>query len=277
MILGLASPSYSGTLPDQGALPWLLDRCAEFDLKALEAPLPLSAKNDAKTVGEKAADLGVTWVGYWSEDFVTPLGGRLGLQERAEWAFDQADIGRVKTIVIFGRGDLHNRFTRYPSLSDQLNLMADHLGRVAELASERDIQLGLLPHLDYRGYEMVSVMEKVRSPALKLAFDTSNSFPVCEDPVEAGKVVLPHSVAVALKDVQIYPQRSNEVTIWGTPIGQGSVDFDRIFPMLNERLLFPEKTTACIKLRLPPNSNRHGDWMEQSLVFLRLHPDFTFT
>ncbi len=272
MILGLASPTYSGMLPEQGSLLWLLDRCAEYGLKALEASLPMSETDDPKAVGEKAADLGVTWVGYWSEDFVTPEGGGSGLRQRAERAFDRAGIGGVKTVVIFGKGSLHNRFTRQPPLADQLSLAADHLGPVAEAASEREIQLGLLPHLDYRGHEMVSVMEKVSHPNLKMAFDTTNPFPVCEDPVEAAKVVLPHAVAVAFKDVQIYPHRSNDVTIWGTPIGRGSVDFDTLLPMLNERLPHPEGTTACIKLRLPPESTDHADWMDRSLAFLRSHP-----
>ena len=272
MILGLASPTYSGMLPERGPLLWLLDRCAEYGLKGLEASLPMSGTDDPKAVGEKAADLGVTWVGYWSEDFVTPEGGGIGLRERAERAFDRAGIGGVKTVVLFGRGSLHNRFTRQPPLADQLSLAADHLRPVAEAASERGIRLGLLPHLDYRGHEMVSVMERVNHPNLKMAFDTTNPFPVCEDPVEAAKVVVPHAVAVAFKDVQIYPHRSNDVTIWGTPIGRGSVDFETLLPMLSERLPDPEGTTACIKLRLPPGSAEHADWMDQSLAFLRSHP-----
>ncbi|MXZ10855.1 MAG: TIM barrel protein [Gemmatimonadetes bacterium] len=271
MILGLASPTYSGILPDHAPLLWLLDRCAEYDLKALEAPLPLSGADHPKEVKEKAADLGVTWVGYWSEDFVTPDGGGIRLREQAERAFDQASIGGVKTVVIFGRGSLHNRFTGQPPLADQLRLAADHLRPVAEAASERDIQLALLPHLDYRSHEMVSVMEKVCHPNLIMAFDTANPFPVCEEPVAAAKVVLPHAVAVAFKDVQIYPGRSNDVTIWGTPIGRGSVDFETLLPMLSEQLPDPEKTTACIKLRLPPGSAEHADWMDQSLTFLRSH------
>jgi hypothetical protein len=31
----------------------------------------------------------------------------------------------------------------------------------------------------------------------------------------------------------------------------------------------PERTPACIKLRLPPGSADHAEWMEQSLRFLR--------
>ena len=69
MILGLASPTYSGILPEQAPLLWLLDRCAEYDLKAMEAPLPLSGADHPKEVKEKAADLGVMWVGYWERGF----------------------------------------------------------------------------------------------------------------------------------------------------------------------------------------------------------------
>ena len=115
-------------------------------------------------------------------------------------------------------------------------------------------------------------MQAVKHSSLKMAFDTTNPFPVCEEPVAAATVVLPHAVAVALKDVQVFPHRSNDVTIWGTPIGEGSVDFEAILPMLPERLPNPEGTTASIKLRLPPGNTDHDAWMKQSLKFLRSHP-----
>ena len=76
----------------------------------------------------------------------------------------------------------------------------------------------------------------------------------------------------AFKDVQIYPHRSNDVTIWGTPIGQGSVDFDAIIPLLSENLPAPDDTTVCIKLRLPPDNHEHEMWMVQSLDYLKNHP-----
>ena len=78
MILGLASPTYSGVLPADRPLMWLLDRCREYDLHALEAPLPLGGSDDPAEVARKAADADVTWVGYWSDDFVTPQGGQVG-------------------------------------------------------------------------------------------------------------------------------------------------------------------------------------------------------
>jgi len=271
MILGLASPTYSGVQPPENPLLWLLERCVAYDLKALEASLPAEDTENSKEVGRIAADLGITWVGYWSNDFVTPEGGGEELRGRAERRLDSAVNGGVKTVVIFGAGSRHNRFTKSPPLANQLKLLVDHLGPVAEAASDRGIQLGLLPHLDYRGHEMVSVMRAVDHPALKMAFDTTNPFPVCEEPVEVAKIVLPHGVAVALKDVQIFPHRSNDVTIWGTPIGRGSVDFDSILPMLSELLPYPEGTTASIKLRLPPGNTEHDAWMKQSLAFLQSH------
>ncbi len=272
MILGLASPTYAGVLPDAKPVHWLLDRCVECQLGALEASLPLEGGEDPGELGRRAADAGIQWIGYWSADFVTPDGGESGLTEQSERAFDVAVGGGVKTVVAFGAGGTHNRFTREPALKEQLRRIAGHLGPVAEAAGARGLQLGLLPHLDYRAGEMVQVMEQVRHPALKMAFDTANPFPVCEEPVRAAEVALPHAVAVALKDVRIFPHRSNEVTIWGTPLGKGSVDFDAILPLMENLLPDPEETTACIKLRLPPNSTEHASWIEESLTYLRTHP-----
>ena len=270
MKLGLSSPTYSGIAPADQPLSWLLDRCAEHGLQALEASLPTN--EDPQEVARKATDLNITWIGYWSDDWVTPDGGLEGLKTRAATAFDTAVAGGISTLVIFGNGGRHNRFTREPPLSDQLELSATHLREVAMLAGERDLRLGLLPHLDYRGHEMVSVMHSVGHTALKMAFDTTNPFPVCEEPVDAAQSVLPYAVAVAFKDVQIYPHRSNDVTIWGAPIGQGSVDFDAIIPLLSEKLPAPDDTTVCIKLRLPPESHEHEKWMVQSLDYLKNHP-----
>ena len=269
MILGLASPTYSGFTPQQNPLMWLLDRCTDYNLHALEASLPLSESDDPQEVGKKAADLGITWIGYWSNDYVTPEGGLQGLTDRAEQAFDIAVQGDVTKVVLFGQGSLHNRFTKEPPLQEQLARLTDHLHPVAEAAAARNLQLGLLPHLDYRSHEMLSVQQTIDHPALKMAFDTTNPFPVCEEPVDAAQNVLPHTIAVALKDVQVFPHRSNDVPIWGTPIGQGSVDFHSILPMLAEKLPNPDQTTVSIKLRLPPDSDAHHAWMEQSLAYVR--------
>ena len=269
MIFGLSSPTYGRLIPDDQPLLWLLDRCAEYDLHALEAPLSINDSDDPETVRKKAADLGITRIGYWSDDFVTPEGGSFDQVHRARKAFDLALAGGVDTLVIFGRCGTHNRFTTQPPLADQVRRIADNLSAVAEAAAERAIQLGLLPHLDYRASEMFAVMEHVDNPALKMALDTANPFPVCEEPADAARLVLPHAVAVAIKDVRIFPFKSNDVTIWGTPIGQGSVDFETILPMLSEKLPDPENTTVCVKLRLPADNDDHDEWMRQSLEFLQ--------
>ena len=271
MILGLALPTYAGVMPEAKPLHWLLDRCVEYELGALEASLPLDGSEDPRDVGSKAADSGIRWLGYWNSDFVAPVGAVEGLVDHAERAFDVAVRGGVNTVIAFGAGGKHNRFTREPALDDQLQRIADHLGPVVEAAAERSLQLALLPHLDYRAAETLQVIEQVNHPALKMAFDSANPFPVCEEPVDAAKVVLPHAAAVALKDVQIFPYRSNDVTIRGTPLGQGSVDFDQILPLMEELLPEPGKTTVCIKLRLPPGSTEHAAWMEASLGYIRAH------
>ena len=85
MILGLASPTYAGAILAAGSLVWLLDRCGEYGLRALEASLPDEGGEDAAEVGRRARDRGVTWIGYWSDDWVTPAEGVAGLGARAAW------------------------------------------------------------------------------------------------------------------------------------------------------------------------------------------------
>ncbi len=269
MILGLALPTYSGVLPADRPLGWLLDRCRDHGFRALEASLPEPDGEDPEQIGKRCEDEGVTWIGYWSDDFVTPDGGMDGLLVRARESFEAAVRARIEKLVIFGRGDVHNRFSKKPPLEDQLSKAADHLAPVAESAAEHGLVLGYLPHLDYRAREALQIVESVASKSLRLAYDTTNAFPVCEDPVDAAKVALPHAIAVALKDVQIFPHRSNDVTIWGTPIGEGSVDFATIFELLPTTLPDPDQTTVCVKLRLPPESQDHEAWMGRSLDFIR--------
>ena len=60
-----------------------------------------------------------------------------------------------------------------PPLPDQLRRMAENLVPVAAAAAARGLTLGLLPHLDYRSYDLLQVMHEVNSPALRMAFDTS--------------------------------------------------------------------------------------------------------
>jgi sugar phosphate isomerase/epimerase len=273
VILGLAAPTYSGAArPKVRPVTWLLERCAEYGLRAIEASLPQPGSPGADRpddVRRRAADLGIEWIGYWNDDWITPAGGPTAHTDRAARAFDVAVAGGCRTVAIFGSGAKHHRFMKVPPLAEQLRLMARHLTPVAEEGQRRGLRLGLLPHLDYRAVEILDVVRRVDHPALRTAFDTANAFPVCEEPLEAARLLAPHTIAVALKDVEIRPHRSNDVTIFGTPIGDGSVDFDAILPVLAAQLPDPASTTACIKLRLPDGSTEHDAWMRRSLEFLR--------
>jgi sugar phosphate isomerase/epimerase len=273
VILGLAIPTYSGDArPKERPVTWLLQRSADLGLRAIEASLPEPGRagaDDPADVRRRAADLGIEWIGYWTDDWITPPGSATALGERAARGLDVAVAGGCRTVVIFGSGARHNRFMKDPPLAEQLSLAATHLRLVAERAAERGLRLGLLPHLDYRAAEILEVIQRVDHPSLRAAYDTANAFPVCEEPVEAARLLAPHAVAVAFKDVEVRPHRSNEVTIFGTPIGDGSVDFDAILPLLEAELPDAPGTTACIKLRLPDGSREHDAWLRRSLEFLR--------
>jgi sugar phosphate isomerase/epimerase len=273
LTLGIASPSYSGHIPgsDTEHITWLLDRCVEYGLQSLQwGGLPLA---EPELVAEKARTAGVKLVPFWNHiDLVTPEvkdGGVEGLKKIAEHDFDTAVRAGIKTIVIHGGG--HDHFTKDPPLPEQISRMITNLGPVAAAAAERGLQLGLLPHLDYRSYDLLEVMHGVNNPALRMAFDTTNSFPTAEDPLDAARNCLPYAVDVALKEVRLYPNNSNRATIMGKPIGDGSVGFENILPLLHQLLPDPDNTSCHIKLRLPPDTtlaDTHA-WMSRSLNYLR--------
>ena len=56
MILGLASPTYAGAIPEANPLHWLLDRCVEYELGAMEASLPLEGGEDPGEPGRGCRD-----------------------------------------------------------------------------------------------------------------------------------------------------------------------------------------------------------------------------
>ena len=74
-------------------------------------------------------------------------------------------------------GGGHDHFTSDPPLAEQIDRMITNLTPVAAAALKRGLTLGLLPHLDYRSTDLLQVMHAVNSPALAMAFDTTNSFP----------------------------------------------------------------------------------------------------
>ena len=74
-----------------------------------------------------------------------------------------------------------------------------------------------------------------------------------------------------MQEVRLYPNASNRATIWGKPIGTGSVDFSTILPLLHQLLPDPDNTSCHIKLRLPPETtvdDTHA-WMCSSLSYLQ--------
>jgi hypothetical protein len=78
-------------------------------------------------------------------------------------------------------------------------------------------------------------------------------------------------VCQRMQEVRLYPNASNRATIWGKPIGTGSVDFSTILPLLHQLLPDPDNTSCHIKLRLPPETtldDTHA-WMCSSLSYLQ--------
>ena len=62
----------------------------------------------------------------------------------------------------------------------------------------------------------------------------------------------------------------------GKPIGDGSVEFETILPLLHQLLPDLDNTSCHIKLRLPPDTTMDDThaWMSRSLNYLRTYSIF---
>eukprot|EP01045_Picozoa_sp_COSAG04_P048419 COSAG04_NODE_18563_length_438_cov_1.056047_1_plen_103_part_10 len=99
--LGIASPSYSGHIPEGSPtdhVAWLLERCVEYGLESLQwGGLPLS---EPEVIKAKAAAAGVRLVPFWNHiDLVTPERKGEDLAQIAKDDFDTAVAAGITTIV----------------------------------------------------------------------------------------------------------------------------------------------------------------------------------
>lgn len=137
----------------------------------------------------------------------------------------------------------HHRWRSDPPLCEQLERLSASLGKLAPVAEEYGVTIALENHADYRADEVLQVLERVDSPALKVNFDTGNPFLVAEEPVEAARKLAPYTVTTHVKDMKMYPPTDPEMPkitggwvtalcVRGTAIGEGDVDIPAIAAIL---------------------------------------------
>jgi sugar phosphate isomerase/epimerase len=108
----------------------------------------------------------------------------------------------------------------------------DKLGRYAPLAADRGVTILIENHQDFTSRELVGFCEEF-GDAVRIVYDTGNSFPVAEAPLDFTRVIAPYVRHVHLKDYRA--QWTDEgIRLVRCAIGDGGVPFRDLFEILGE-------------------------------------------
>lgn len=117
-----------------------------------------------------------------------------------------------------------------PPWPQRVRLVRDKLAPFAEAASRAGRTLVIENHQDFTSDELVALCEEF-GPALRIAYDTGNSFPVAEAPLDFTRAVAPYVAHLHLKDYRV--QRTEEgIRLVRCAIGDGAVPFAELVAIL---------------------------------------------
>jgi sugar phosphate isomerase/epimerase len=123
---------------------------------------------------------------------------------------------------------------------DAFAVMKYTLTAVLRIAEKYGIYVAIEPHqaISRTTEGLLKIATLVRSPFLKVNYDTGNAFLGGVDPYDGLKAVLPLLVHMHAKDISIRQAGSERGKVTGTPVGcacgDGVIDWARIARILND-------------------------------------------
>jgi len=112
------------------------------------------------------------------------------------------------------------------------------LTRVLQTAERHGISIGIEPHqsISKRTDGLLRIATLVKSPFLKVNYDTGNALLGGEDPYEGLKAVFPLLIHVHAKDISFQQADEEKGKVSGTPVGcacgEGVIDWPRVVSIL---------------------------------------------
>ena len=98
-------------------------------------------------------------------------------------------------------------------------------------AEEAGVTIAIENHCDVTPSDLVTIIETIDHPNVKICLDTGNSMIQLAEPVQTVELLLPHAAMVHVKDLKAIPTPYGGKLV-GTTLGTGDIDFDRIVPLL---------------------------------------------
>ncbi|MGB2822340.1 MAG: sugar phosphate isomerase/epimerase [Phycisphaerae bacterium] len=112
-----------------------------------------------------------------------------------------------------------------------LEAVADALKRIAPMAEQRSIRVGIENHQDATSQDLLWLCERVGSASVGVTFDTGNPLAVGEDVLAFARRVLPHVVNVHLKDYRMFAAPAGYRLV-RCALGRGVVPFGEVLDLL---------------------------------------------
>jgi sugar phosphate isomerase/epimerase len=194
-VLGLQGRGTPRANPNGSGLEGFIAIAGELGAKTLEIFEPWLAEMDDAALSklrDRLAALGMTPV--------VSGGLMMGPVDRAiriAGALGAKTIRLGLTTVLCG--DRAALGPEWPALYGQVR---HALHEAAPLARAAGITLAIENHQDFGGAELVAFCEEA-GPSVRICYDTGNSFPVAEAPLDFTRTVAPHVAHVHLKDYRV--------------------------------------------------------------------------
>jgi len=268
------------------ALVWM-KQYLELDPDPLYAKLKFLKKYDLKSTG-----IGIQQVDAMSEAERDKLGAFLAdndlfLSVRPHIDYFHADIDETRRQVDEGvrlidryraltRTRLatigvarYHRFTREPSLQQQMDRLAQVLPPLAAACHEMGLPLGIENHGDYYCSDLVELCQRV--PHLGIFLDTGNTYLIGEAPMPAFEAAAPYVVGSHFKDHHVRPcpdARPLHFEVAPSVIGEGDVPLRECYALLQRKAPNPDQLVMEIEL-IPPADIDPIESFERSVAFIR--------
>ena len=199
----------------------------------------------AVELGASTLELWEGWTGKMTDAELAALGSRLrtlGMEPIGSSGLQTADFANSIRIAR-NLGAKVMRFALTPILCGDRNAAGprwtelvestwSRLHELAPMAAEHGLVVAIENHQDFTSHELVRFCEAL-GPKVGIVFDTANSFPVAESPLDFARVIAPYVRYLHLKDYTV--QFTTEgYRLVRCASGDGAVPFAAIIEVLAE-------------------------------------------
>jgi len=172
-------------------------------------------------------------------------------------------------ICCTGLSRRYHRFTRKPSLSEQLDMLSERMAPLAEAARGAGCPVGV-HNTSHYGRDLAELCR--RTPHLGMLFDTGNPFLIGEPPVLAAQALAPYTIGTHFKDHYVEPGFDPLcLKIRGAVPGEGDAGLKEVYGILMEKAPQPDGLVMLMEID-PVEGMTQKEALPRALEFVRSLP-----